>query len=360
MFSFRTTRLEDQLDKALIDGKVACFCTQNCWDTASGRYMHDIFRERGNLVRVFSPSDAELSPDTEHIPFRREDLENLNAIVVEIQDAGARYFNYTRDVFHLMTVLLEMEDGEDYPSVPSLYVVDHDNPAGRVVEGSMPVVDNEPWVPKIAHRHGLTLGELCHLYYNEIGARFPLHIISARATDINRVLMPWTIAPASDIPGMFTCYMYSGGGLWNGTNITPGIGTARPYEYFGAPFIVPGTLDSPPAPEGVMMRPCTFKPSAGLYRGEKCSGYQIILEPGTEYHSLLHTVQLIRYFKDRYSQFALRDDFFSKLADPVIAEYIKGGITFDIVQEHVKLEEQKWIRKAKRYVLYDVQPYRIK
>lgn len=360
MFSFRTTRLEDQLDKALIDGKVACFCTQNCWDTASGRYMYDIFRERGNLVRVFSPSDAELSPDTEHIPFKREDIEDLNAIVVEIQDAGARYFNYTRDVFHLMTVLLEMEDGEDYPSVPSLYVVDHDNPAGRVVEGSMPVVDNEPWVPKIAHRHGLTLGELCHLYYNEIGARFPLHIISARATDINRVLMPWTIAPASDIPGMFTCYMYSGGGLWNGTNITPGIGTARPYEYFGAPFIVPGTLDSPPSPEGVMMRPCTFKPSAGLYRGEKCSGYQIILEPGTEYHSLLHTVQLIRYFKDRYSQFALRDDFFSKLADPVIAEYIKGSITFDIVQEHVKLEEQKWIRKAKRYVLYDGQPYRIK
>ena len=124
MFSFRTTRLEDQLDKALIDGKVACFCTQNSWDTASGRYMYDIFRERGNLVRVFSPSDAELSPDTEHIPFTREDLEGLNAIVVEIQDAGARYFNYTRDVFHLMTVLLEMEDGGDYPTVPSLYVVD--------------------------------------------------------------------------------------------------------------------------------------------------------------------------------------------------------------------------------------------
>ena len=53
MFSFRTTRLEDQLDKALIDGKVACFCTQNCWDTAAGRYMPDIFKDRGNLVRIF-------------------------------------------------------------------------------------------------------------------------------------------------------------------------------------------------------------------------------------------------------------------------------------------------------------------
>ncbi len=362
MFSFRTTRLEDQLDKALIDGKVACFCTQNCWDTAAGRYMPDIFKDRGNLVRIFNPSDAELSPDTEHIQFSREDLEGLNAIVVEIQDVGARYFNYTRDVFRLMTMLLEMEKDseEDYPDVPSLYIVDHDNPAGRVVEGTIPVVDNEPWVPKIAHRHGLTLGELCHLYYNEIGARFPLHIISARATDINRLLMPWTIALASDIPGMFTCYMYSGGGLWNGTNITPGIGTARPYEYIGAPFIVPGALDAPPVPEGAMLRPCTFRPSAGLYRKEKCFGYQIILEPGTEYHSLLHTIQLIRYFKDRYSQFALREDFFTKLADPVIAEYIKGSITFDIVQEHVKLEEQKWIRKAKRYMLYGEQPYRIK
>ena len=40
MFSFRTTRLEDQLDKALMDGKVGCFCTQNCWDTSSDRYMY--------------------------------------------------------------------------------------------------------------------------------------------------------------------------------------------------------------------------------------------------------------------------------------------------------------------------------
>ena len=174
------------------------------------------------------------------------------------------------------------------------------------------------------------------------------------------MLLPWTIPPASDIPGMFTCFMYSGGGLWNGTNITPGIGTARPYEYFGAHFVGHGELDALPAPEGVIMRPCTFMPAAGLYRREKCFGYQIILEPGAEYHSLLHTVQLIRYFKDRYSQFAFRDDFFARLGDPVIEEYLKGTITFDIVQEHVKLEEQKWIRKAKRYMLYDEQPYRIK
>ena len=364
MFSFRTTRLEDQLDKALLDGRVGCFCTQNCWDTETGRYMYDIFRERGNLEKMLCPKDAELTPETNHITFTREDLEGLSAIVVEIQDAGARYFNYTKDVFRLMETLCGMEkEDPDYggvAGVPSMYVVDHINPAGRVVEGTIPVVDNEPWVPKIAHRHGLTLGELCHLYYNEIGARFPLHIISAEATDSNRLLMPWTIAPASDIPGMFTCHMYSGGGLWNGTTVTPGIGTARPYEYFGAPFIKPGGVDKLPVPEGVILRPCSFRPSAGLYKGEICFGFQIILEPGVEYHSLLHTVRMMRYFKDHYSQFEFKDDFISKLADPVIMEYLKGNITFDIVQEHVKLEEQKWIRKAKRYMLYDEQPYRMK
>ena len=85
-----------------------------------------------------------------------------------------------------------------------------------------------------------------------------------------------------------------------------------------------------------------------------------MLQPGTEYHSLLHTVQLIRYFLERYPQFELLDGFAEKLSDPDLMAYLKGDITFQDAKEHVKLEEQKWIRKAKRYTLYDDQPYRIK
>ena len=234
MFSFRTTALEDQLDKALLDGRVGCFCTQNCWDTAHGRYMYDLFTERGNLKAVFSPMGAELTPGTNHISFDAEALTELDAIVVEIQDAGARYFNYTKDVFHLMVILAVMENP------PSLYIVDHINPAG------------------------------------------------------------------------------------------------------------------------VMMRPCTFTPSTGRYEGQRCNGYQIMLQPGTEYHSLLHTLQLMRYFRERYSQFELLDGFESKIADHVMLSYLQGEIQYQDLREHVKLEEQKWIRKAKRYSLYDDQPYRIK
>ena len=356
MFSFRTTSLEEQLDKALQEGKVGCFCTQNCWDTEKGRYMYDIFRERGNLAMIFSPRDTELTPDTNHIEFAVEDLKGLDAVVVEIQDVGSRYFNYTKDVFRLMEALKELKE-----EAPSLYVVDHINPAGRVVEGTMPSADQqEANVPKVAHRHGLTLGELVNLYYHEIGAKYALHVVSALATDSNKQLMPWTIAPASDIPGLFTCDMYSGGGLWNNTNIAPGIGTARPYEYIGAPFVKTASTEPVPAAEGVLLRPASFTPSCGRYAGKKCFGYQIMLEPGVEYHSLNHTLQLMRYFKERYSEFCLEEGFEAKLSDPTLLAYINGEVSWEEAKEHIKVEEQKWIRKAKKFALYDDHPYRMK
>ena len=346
--------MEEQLDRALREGSVGCFCTQNCWDTEKRRYMYDIFRERGNLARIFSPRDTELTPATNHIEFSAEDLAGLDAVVVEIQDVGTRYFNYTSDVFRLMLAMKEMENA------PSLYIVDHINPAGRVVEGTMPSAVGRS-IPKIAHRHGLTLGELASLYYSETGAKYALHVISALATGYNKQLMPWTIAPASDIPGLFTCDMYRGGGLWNNTNVTPGIGTARPYEYIGAPFIKTSPSETVPAPEGVSMRPCSFTPSCGQYEGRKCFGYQILLEPGAEYHSLMHTLQLIHYFNDRYPrEFRKGDAFRDKLGDDVLYDYIVNKVSWQDAREHIKVEEQKWIRKAKKYLLYEDAPYRIK
>ena len=113
MFSFRTTPIEEQLDRSLQEGRVACLCTQNCWDPSSGRYLYDMFRERGNLAKLFVPSGSELSPETKHIDFSAEDLEGIDAVVVEIQDTGSRYFNYTRDVMRLLTMCARREEGPE-------------------------------------------------------------------------------------------------------------------------------------------------------------------------------------------------------------------------------------------------------
>lgn len=340
------------MDKSLTEGRVVCFCTQNCWNPYKGRYLYDIFEQRGNLAGILRPRNPELTPETNHIDFSASDLDGADAVVVEIQDVGSRYFNYTRDVMQLLSMCARNPDS------PSVFIVDHINPAGRVVEGTIPTVESDIWTPKVAHRHGLTLGELSNLYCSEIGAKFPLHVISAAVSGVGKDLLPWTIAPASDIPGLFTCDMYPGGGLWNNTSITPAIGTARPYEYFGAPFVKVEDVRFLPTPAGVMMRPCSFIPSAGRYRDEACNGYQIMLQPGAKYHSLQHTLRLMRYFVDRYSQFEMFDSLFVKVADPVIEEYLRGHISFDIVQEHIKVEEQRWVRKARRFVLYDSAPCR--
>ena len=69
---------------------------------------------------------------------------------------------------------------------------------------------------------------------------------------------------------------------------------------------------------------------------------------------------MIRFFKENYDTFRLEEGFEVKLADPVLMDYINGLISSEQMREHVKVEEQKWIRKAKKFLLYDDQPYRIK
>ena len=108
------------------------------------------------------------------------------------------------------------------------------------------------------------------------------------------------------------------------------------------------------------MRPCSFTPAAGIYAGRKCFGYQIMLQPGAEYHSLNHTLQLMRWFHSKYAEFRLDEGFAAKLSDPLLLDYVLGKVETDEAREHVKLEEQKWIRKARKFLLYEDSPYRIK
>jgi hypothetical protein len=103
MFSFRTTPIAEQTDKALLSGPVGVFCTQSCWNASSGKYLWEVFRERGNLKKLFQP-------EGEHIFFDIEDLKGLAALVVEIQDVGSRYFPYTIDVLRLMNALNSLSD----------------------------------------------------------------------------------------------------------------------------------------------------------------------------------------------------------------------------------------------------------
>ena len=177
--------------------------------------------------------------------------------------------------------------------------------------------------------------------------------------------MPWSIPPQIDFAGFFTPFFHAGQYLWNGTNINCGEGTLRKYEFFGAPFMKRIMTDSSfevlfPRDKGVFMRKCQFTPLYGRYVNETCYGYQLIPNPSEQYNSVIHSLRLIRFVLENFSEAKLLDNMGSLAGDQVIMTYISGKCDWDVTKEYIKAEEQKWLRKAKKFLLYDDQLFRIK
>ena len=297
------------------------------------------------------------------------ELQDLDGLVIELQETGSRYCTYTSLIYNLFRYLKEQEMNL------SIFLLDRVNPAGRQVEGTLMRAGyrSEIGLEGLPHRHGLTIGELALYLYEELHARFPLHIISYRAQDVNRHLMPWSIPPAAAYCGLFTPYFYSGQALWCGTNVSPGIGTARPFEQFGAPFLksladynMRHSLESWNAPDNpiydpsLYLRRTAFVPAFGNYAGELCYGFQLLPNVNMQYHSLNHNLKIMRFIAENSTDFAM-DSLPLYLGDRELMDFVRGENSPDDLREHIKVEEQKWIKKAKRALLYpEEQLFRIK
>ncbi len=408
MFSFRTTPFLDQPDIALKSGRVALLCNQVSWHPENGEYLFETLYKKGVLKRVFMPehglfgelqdqvkldkTDAynNLGMDKcefvslygsseESLTARVDKLTDIDALVIELQDVGARYYTFNTTILNLFKVL--KKENLNLP----VYIIDRINPAGRQVEGTMLRKEYESFIgiEGILNRHGLTIGEIAYMLYNEINAKFPLHIISYAAQKISKEMLPWSISPSPNIPGLFTCHFYSGQCLWEGTNLSEGRGTTRPFEIFGAPFLK-SLIDynkresilnwndpaHPVYDPSVFIRWTKFIPVFHKYQGEVCFGFQLHPIPGMQYHALAHNLKIIRFIQSNVPGFAFREGKYEAgndktaiellLGDSLILEYVYGNGSWDDVREHMKVEEQKWIRKAKKFMLYQEQLFRCK
>ena len=349
MFSFRTTPLLEQEDLTLRRGRIAVLDSPTAWHPQYGEYLGYTLARYRNVVRLSSLEE-------------RDVIAAADAVVIEHQITGNRFDPFLKP---LRDFLLEQNRSRKPVSV---YIVDRFNPSGRCVEGGH--YDGLP------HRHGLTLGELANMYYSEMNASFPLHIISAAANDAARELMPWSIPQTCGFGSLFSATFMSGAYLWNGTNVSCGLGTTRPYELFGAPFmsrlergrdyvwenaLTWNDVDSPVYDRATYMRWCRFTPQSGLYAGQECYGFQMIPNPGeTGYNALLHTLRLIRYIRENCPEFTFNDRMDSLAGSEAVMGYLAGSLDYDALRNHLKTEEQKWLRKAKKYLLYDEPLFRIK
>ena len=337
MFSFRTSSLFEQQDRALSHGRLAVLESPTAWYPEIESYLWEILAGRGRDV-VLIPED---SLDAGTLASEKAD-----ALIIERQGTGDCFDPFYGKLFNFFRKC--KESGCDVP----VYILDRPNPCGRSVEGSFKY--------GMCHKHGLTIAEMANMFFTDLGCKFPLHVISADATMAGRELLTWSIPASDDFSGYFTAYFRAGQYLWNATNVSCGVGTSRPYELFGAPFMK--DFDSVEAAynKGVFMRRASFTPRYGLYAGEKCFGYQLLANPTEPYNSVLHAVRLIKLVKDSCDEFSLKDDSEDVFGEPLIGAYFNDECSWEDLKEQIKQQEQRWLRKAKKYLLYPEPLTRIK
>lgn len=233
-------------------------------------YMEDvassIHRETGlPVVSLYGSTRASLKP-------KPEDLADLDAVVFDVPDVGSRYYTYN------WTMLLAMEACAELGK--RFVACDRPNPLGGGVEGA----PQEPGflsfvgLHPIPVRHGLTSGELARLLASERGLDLDLVVSPlgawGRDTPWEETGLPW-VPPSPNIPTVAAARVYPGMCLLEGTNLSEGRGTARPFEIFGAPWLDPlalvGALGNLRLP-GVAFLPTRFRPMFEKHAGETCGG----------------------------------------------------------------------------------------
>jgi uncharacterized protein YbbC (DUF1343 family) len=317
-------------------------------DTVSLFNAYDMLLTRIE-IHSFYPGDDHL------LKAGLEKLGQLDLLIIDIREVGVRYFTYVTMLGMIMKAL------KDRPF--TILLVDHPNPAGRQVEG-IPLRGEYSsligW-PGLPHRYGLTLGEIALFIKDQLDGKFHLEIIKMA----DQPTFPDFPYPSPNIPHPLTTQVYAGQCLWEGTNVSEGRGTTRPFEIFGAPFfkiLMTDWADRWNAlhPEAIL-RPLIFIPTFHKYEGEYCYGFQ--LHPcSAEYHSLWYSLKMIRNVRSVVEDFSWREGPYETgsdrnaiellAGDDLLISYLNGKENEKIVREKLIEEERKWIDHCRTYLLY--------
>lgn len=236
----------------------------------------------------------------------REALENLDALLVDLQDVGTRVYTYQATLARVMAAAA--------PLGVKVAVLDRPNPIGGVqVEGNLLKPE---WASLVGPyplpmRHGLTLGELAHYYNVTHNLGCDLTVIPARGWRRQQygddTGLPW-VMPSPNLPTLEGALVYPGQVLLEGTNLSEGRGTTRPFEIFGAPFLEPRRLLRELrgyALPGVIFREVGFEPTFHKWQGELCRGFQLHVTDRRAFKPYSTTLALLavirRLYPDRFA-----------------------------------------------------------
>jgi uncharacterized protein YbbC (DUF1343 family) len=287
-----------------------------------------------------------------------------DALVVDLQDFGARIYTY----IYTMANCLRACGRHRVPVV----VCDRPNPIGGIeVEGARLVPGFESFVGlfPIPMRHGMTIGELARLFNDAFGLSADLEVVRmdgwTRDLYADATAVPW-VMPSPNMPTLDTAVVYPGTVLFEGTMLSEGRGTTRPFELVGAPWIdadrFAARMNGLGLP-GVYFRPAVFEPTFQKHARTTCGGCQIHVTDRRAFKPVRTGVALIDMFRRMEpAQFAWRQPPYEYehekrpidilAGSSTLREQIDGGVAVDAIVASWRDDEEAFRRTRAAYLLY--------
>lgn len=306
---------------------------------------------------VFSLYGERLQPSPESLGL-------IDVLLVDLPDVGTRVYTFAATMAYAMQTAAR--------AGVKVVVLDRPNPIGGIqVEGNVlnPAMASIVGPYPLPMRHGFTLGELAR-YYNEVGSiGCELDVIGVQGWERSQYFdatgLPWVL-PSPNLPTLETAIVYPGQVLLEGTNLSEGRGTTRPFELFGAPFIDPYELtaavrrafDLP----GVVLRETWFQPTFHKWAGEVCGGLHLHVTDRRTYQPYLTTLAILQLIRQLYPEkFQWRQPpyeyeyerlpFDLLTGDPAIREGLEANVPVTALAEGWQGALAEFLARRQKYLL---------
>jgi uncharacterized protein YbbC (DUF1343 family) len=291
-------------------------------------------------------------------------LAGLDALVIDLQDVGARIYTFVYTMANCLRAAARHG--------VKVYVCDRPNPiGGQAVEGPMLEPGFESFVGmfRIPMRHGMTIGELARLFNEAFGIGADLEVVPLggwrRTMYWDRTGLPW-VMPSPNMPTLDTATVYPGAVLFEGTGLSEGRGTTRPFELLGAPWIDAETFAAAlnaQQIEGAFFRPVVFEPTFHKHARQACGGCQIHVTDRARFRPVLAAVAAMREFhRVAPDRFAWREPPYEYVHDLMPIDILAGSarlrqaIEADVPAREIAAEWTDGVREfaalRKRFLLY--------
>jgi uncharacterized protein YbbC (DUF1343 family) len=293
-----------------------------------------------------------------------EMLRDVDVLVIDLQDVGTRIYTY---IYTMANCLLAAKRHG-----VKVLVCDRPNPIGGLaVEGPMlrPGFESFVGMYPIPMRHGMTIGELARLFNEGFGIGADLDVVAMRGWQRHMFHdesgAPWVL-PSPNLPTLDSAVVYPGTVLFEGTSLSEGRGTTRPFELLGAPRITAepfaaqmNDLNLP----GVYFRPAIFEPTFHKHAGQTCAGCQIHVCDRRTFAPVLTGVALIAKFRTAapdgftwreppYEYETVKRPFDILAGSSALREQIEAGTPIAEIGRSWQTDIEEFVKLRSEYLLY--------